>query len=113
MLKESERERKEKAREVPAGLSLMRQLMRRTRILVVEYIIEPLATGFRFINLVMIFAPLILTIPVVCFGSRVGGNTGERSGTLWWYGFLIAMVDKAGPTFIKVGVSADLGFCDR
>jgi aarF domain-containing kinase len=27
---------------------------------------------------------------------------GDRWGAVWWYGFLVASMEAAGPTFIKV-----------
>jgi aarF domain-containing kinase len=101
MLAESERERR--ARSVPdEDCSLVRQLFRTTQLFVIDYIIEPLATGFRFVTLVAIFAPVILTVPLIYVGERVSSKSDERTGTLWWYGFLVASLERAGPTFIKV-----------
>ncbi|KAL1889686.1 hypothetical protein Cpir12675_005690 [Ceratocystis pirilliformis] len=36
-------------------------------------------------------------------GPRVAKQNNERSGTLWWYGFLVQSMEWAGPTFIKLG----------
>ncbi|KAK3503863.1 hypothetical protein B0T13DRAFT_393991 [Neurospora crassa] len=67
------------------------------------YIWEPLCTGIRFLKLVAIFAPVIITVPVIWFGERQPDRDDERSGTLWWYGFLVQAMEWAGPAFIKLG----------
>ncbi|KAI5782712.1 hypothetical protein EDC01DRAFT_664600 [Geopyxis carbonaria] len=99
MLELSEKEKKD-AKSVPEGLSLPWRVLRSIVVLTQNKIIEPLATGFRFLKLVCIFAPLILSIPVVYCGQLV---TGRNGGTLWWYGFLVSTLETAGPTFIKLG----------
>ncbi|KAI4180078.1 MAG: hypothetical protein L6R41_007474 [Letrouitia leprolyta] len=67
------------------------------------YIYEPIATGFRFLHLTVIFVPVIATIPVIWVGRRVKERESERSGTLWWYDFLVRSMERAGPAFIKLG----------
>lgn len=69
-----------------------------------NYIWEPLATGLRFAHLVVIFVPVILTVPVIWIGRRVPDRDNERSGTLWWYAFLVRSMERAGAAFIKVGL---------
>ncbi|KAK2734874.1 hypothetical protein FQN57_001437 [Myotisia sp. PD_48] len=66
-----------------------------------DYVIEVIATGFRFLHLVAIFIPVMATVPVIWFGQRENGR--ERRGTLWWYTFLVSAMERAGPTFIKLG----------
>jgi aarF domain-containing kinase len=66
------------------------------------YVWEPLCTGVRFLQLVAIFVPVIVCVPAVWFGRRQKERDGERSGTLWWYGFLVRAMEHAGPAFIKV-----------
>ncbi|KAK0662913.1 ABC1 family protein C21C3.03 [Lasiodiplodia hormozganensis] len=68
-----------------------------------NYIWEPLATGLRFAHLVVIFVPVILTVPVIWIGRRVPDRDNERSGTLWWYAFLVRSMERAGAAFIKLG----------
>jgi aarF domain-containing kinase len=51
----------------------------------------------------VIFVPVILSVPVIWFGRRQTDKDGERSGTLWWYGFLVQSMELAGPAFIKLG----------
>ncbi|PWN54432.1 ABC1-domain-containing protein [Violaceomyces palustris] len=77
------------------------------------YILEPLGTTKRFIVLLLLFAPVILTAPMLFVGRRREGGRrrgrrvskkeeGERWGAVWWYGFLVKQMERAGPTFIKL-----------
>lgn len=79
------------------ALSLLRRYLR-------FYVLESCATGARFVHLLVIFVPVILASPVTLFGSRVKDRDCERTGTLWWYGFLVRALETAGATFIKVCV---------
>ncbi|PTB69140.1 ABC1-domain-containing protein [Trichoderma citrinoviride] len=67
------------------------------------YVWEPICTGTRFLHLVVIFVPVILSVPAIWLGRRHPDKDGERSGTLWWYGFLVKSMELAGPAFIKLG----------
>jgi aarF domain-containing kinase len=69
------------------------------------YIWEPICTTFRFLHLVFIFVPVILTVPAIWLGRRDPKRGNERTGTLWWYWFLVKSMERAGPAFIKVGIS--------
>ena len=66
------------------------------------YLWEPLCTGVRFLHLVVIFVPVILAVPIIWIGGRQPNRDNERSGTLWWYAFLVKSMELAGPAFIKV-----------
>lgn len=79
-------------------LRLSHQLL----LLVDRYLWEPLCTGVRFLHLVFIFVPVIVTVPAIWFGPRRPSRSNERSGTIWWYGFLVSSMEWAGPAFIKV-----------
>lgn len=68
-----------------------------------RWIWEPLATSVRFLHLVFIFVPVIATIPVIFVGTRQKNRDGDRSGTLWWYSFLVHSMERAGAAFIKLG----------
>lgn len=109
MLEISEAERKA-AHHVSRGIPRERRALKRVELFVFDYIVEPFATGLRFVTLVGIFMPVIMTIPVMWLGRKVG-EEGEREGTVWWYGFLVKSLERAGPTFIKVGrrISEDFG----
>jgi hypothetical protein len=85
------------------------------------YILEPISTFFRFLHLALLFGPVILTSPMLLVGSTTGTTQGgpgagrnteetERWGAIWWHGFLVAQMERAGPTFIKV--STDRCSCD-
>lgn len=67
------------------------------------YFWEPICTGVRFLHLVVIFVPVILTVPAIWIGSRQPDRDNERTGTIWWYGFLVQAMEWAGPAFIKLG----------
>lgn len=66
------------------------------------YLWEPVCTGLRFLHLVFIFVPVFLTVPAIWLGPRIQERDNERSGTLWWYRFLVKSMERAGPAFIKV-----------
>ena len=106
MLEESERERLALRKPSPDQPLILR-ILKRARLLVIECIIEPIATGLRFVHLVVIFVPVILAIPLACAGPRRPDRSNERIGTIWWYSFLIKSMERAGPTFIKVGPLLD------
>ncbi|KAE8148835.1 hypothetical protein BDV25DRAFT_157375 [Aspergillus avenaceus] len=67
------------------------------------YVYDPIATGCRFIHLMIIFLPVIVTIPAVWLGKGIKDRKDVRSGTLWWYHFLVWSMERAGPAFIKLG----------
>jgi len=95
--------RKELAEAVPEGLQGSRKYRRAIWRFLDTYLLEPLATGLRFLHLVLIFVPVIVSVPVVWFGARQADRDNERTGTLWWYGFLVASMERAGAAFIKLG----------
>lgn len=99
MLKVSRDEIEKKIDENDRGLSRVRHKI----LLYLDlYVWEPLWTGIRFLHLVVIFVPVILAVPAIWFGKRQPNQDNERSGTLWWYGFLVKGMEWAGPAFIKV-----------
>ncbi|CEJ90964.1 Putative ABC1 family protein [[Torrubiella] hemipterigena] len=67
------------------------------------WIWEPICTGARFLQLVVIFVPVIICVPAIWVGSRNPDRDNERSGTLWWYNFLVKAMELSGPAFIKLG----------
>ncbi|KUJ20487.1 ubiquinone biosynthesis protein-like protein [Mollisia scopiformis] len=68
-----------------------------------RYLWEPVCTGLRFLHLVVIFVPVMVSVPVMWVGRRDRQRGGERRGCLWWYGFLVRGMERAGPAFIKLG----------
>ena len=95
--------RQELAEYVPERLQNSRKIRRAIWKFVDTYISEPIATGLRFLHLVIIFVPVIATVPVIWFGARVKEKDNERKGTLWWYWFLVSSMERAGAAFIKLG----------
>ncbi|KAK8844680.1 hypothetical protein IAR55_006529 [Kwoniella newhampshirensis] len=75
------------------------------------YIFEPIATLIRFFHLAFLFGPVILTTPMLLVGKperrrKVGKPVTEEQenwGAVWWYGFLVKQMERAGPSFIKLG----------
>ncbi|KAA1075874.1 hypothetical protein PGT21_029159 [Puccinia graminis f. sp. tritici] len=78
-------------------------------------IIEPLATASRFLYLLALFLPVLITSPVVLLEyielahprkrrkvRKDGTLITERASTSWWYKLLVSSTQKAGPTFIKL-----------
>ncbi|OAG08198.1 ABC1-domain-containing protein [Paraphaeosphaeria sporulosa] len=98
-----EASRKELKEQVPKAIKNSKKYRRGIYFFVDLYIIEPICTGLRFLHLVIIFVPVIVTIPSIWFGQRQPGRDNERSGTLWWYAFLVASMERAGAAFIKLG----------
>lgn len=95
--------RKELEEQVPDQLKNSKKVRVTIWKFVDTWIVEPIATGFRFLHLVIIFVPVIATVPVMWFGARQADRDNERRGTLWWYGFLVASMERAGAAFIKLG----------
>ena len=95
--------RKEIEKKVPDNVHGLKRIWRTTIYVLDQYLYEPLATTFRFFHLVVIFVPVILGVPAIWIGGRVKDRDNERSGTLWWYGFLVSSMERAGPAFIKLG----------
>ncbi|KAL8720741.1 MAG: hypothetical protein Q9225_002441 [Loekoesia sp. 1 TL-2023] len=98
-----EASRKEIRKEVPESVHGLTRVWREIGLFLDLYIYEPIATGFRLLHLAVIFIPVIATIPVIWLGRRVKERDGERTGTLWWYNFLVRSMERAGPAFIKLG----------
>lgn len=100
MLEVSRKEIKKAVGENDTGLTRVRHHI----VLFLDlYIWEPLCTGVRFLQLVVIFVPVLLTVPAIWIGPRQPKRDNERAGTLWWYGFLVKAMEWAGPAFIKLG----------
>ncbi|KAF2735082.1 ABC1 family protein-like protein [Polyplosphaeria fusca] len=100
MLEASTKELKD---HVPRSLQNSKKYRRGVYFFVDMYIIEPICTGLRFLHLVIIFVPVIATIPVIWLGTRQKERHNVKSGTLWWYRFLVRSMERAGAAFIKLG----------
>ena len=94
--------REEIRKKIPDDVHGLNRLFRCVIFFIDQYIYEQVATSLRFLYLVVIFVPVIVTIPVIWFGGRQKDRDNERAGTLWWYGFLVSAMESAGPAFIKV-----------
>lgn len=101
-LEASRRETQEDHKAYTENVSPPRCSYRKLIVFFCEWIYEPIATMLRFLHLMVIFVPVLVTIPVISVGDRVPERSDERRGTLWWYLFLVNSMEKAGPTFIKV-----------
>ena len=97
-----EASREEIRKKIPEDSHGLKRLYRTVVFVLDQYIYEPIATSIRFFHLVVIFVPVIVTIPVIWFGGRKSKDA-DRSGTIWWYGFLVSSMERAGPAFIKLG----------
>ncbi|KLJ08301.1 aarF domain-containing kinase [Blastomyces silverae] len=95
--------REEALRVIPDDLHVIVRFCWSVYIFVDRYVVEPVATALRLLHLVVIFVPVIATVPVIWIGGRVKSRDGERSGTLWWYAFLVRGMERAGAAFIKLG----------
>jgi aarF domain-containing kinase len=79
-----------------------------------DYIYNPVATCLRFVQLVVLFGPVIVSLPMVLFGpitvhDFLSENVGDlvfkskdRLGAVIWYKYLTWTMELAGPSFIKV-----------
>ncbi|TFK56667.1 ABC1-domain-containing protein [Heliocybe sulcata] len=63
---------------------------------------EPILTARRFIHLLALFLPVLISAPMVLVGLPEAKYEGDRWGAVWWYGFLVEQMERAGPTFIKL-----------
>lgn len=97
-----EASRAEIEKSIPDHVHGIRRAWHGLYLFVDKFIFEPIATGFRFLHLVVIFVPVIAAVPIIWFGRRRKDHDNERTGTLWWYRFLVYSMERAGPTFIKV-----------
>ncbi|KAK5213305.1 hypothetical protein LTR41_000884 [Exophiala xenobiotica] len=98
-----EASRREISKKVPEDAHGLRRFYKSIIYFLDQYIYEPFATGVRFLYLVVIFVPVIATVPIVFVGTRRKDRDNERSGTIWWYSFLVTAMERAGPAFIKLG----------
>ena len=97
-----EASRAEIQKHVPDNIHGLRRAWQGLLLVLDNCIYEPIATGLRFLHLVIIFVPVLLATPAIWLGNRVKERDNERTGTLWWYGFLVHSMERAGPAFIKV-----------
>lgn len=97
------------------------RLFYRIKFALETFIIEPLTTFARFLELSCIFAPVLLSYPMSFFGKRKRRLVDSaRSGARLWYRYLRWSAEMAGPSFIKLGQWAasrtdifSKGLCDE
>ncbi|KAI8981392.1 ABC1-domain-containing protein [Trametes punicea] len=80
-----------------------RSLLRRILSFLRERLIEPILTAKRFVYLCFVFVPVLLAAPMLLIGPPEEQYGGDKWGAVWWYGFLTSQMQRAGPTFIKLG----------
>jgi len=51
---------------------------------------------------VFIFVPVMVCVPMVWVGRPKEDGKGVGWGAVWWFGFLVNGMERAGPAFIKV-----------
>ncbi|KAL9060174.1 MAG: hypothetical protein Q9162_000788 [Coniocarpon cinnabarinum] len=95
--------REEIESQVPEFVSSSHRIRHAVYYVIDTYLWEPMCTGLRFLHLLVIFVPVIATVPLIWLGRRQNHRSNERSGTLWWYGFLVSSMERAGAAFIKLG----------
>jgi aarF domain-containing kinase len=69
-----------------------------------NWVLEPILTIRRLAHILILFVPVVITVPVVFFGEK-SIKESQTQGTLWWFDFLAKQMERAGPTFIKVKLS--------
>ena len=94
--------------QMSSPMELRRSIFRRILTFLRDRVWEPLRTSARFIHILLLFTPVLVTAPMVLIGSRRRRRDGERWGAVWWYGLLVAQMQRAGPTFIKVQIALKL-----
>ncbi|KAK9719075.1 hypothetical protein K7432_005054 [Basidiobolus ranarum] len=82
--------------------SLIVRIIHQFRNVLSIYIFEPIRISCRFVYLLIVFVPLVVTAPVVFLGKRNPERENETTGSLWWYDFVVLQMERAGPTFIKL-----------
>ena len=104
-----EASREEIDNDLPSPIANSNHVRRKIYYYIDTYIWEPLCTGLRFCHLVIIFVPVIVSVPAVWIGRRNPDRDNERSGALWWYGLLVRSMEGAGAAFIKVALTFFMG----
>lgn len=99
-----EASREELRKTVSADARGFTRLRQQVYVFLYSYVYDPIATGFRFLHLAVIFLPVLVSVPVIWIGGRNPERNNERWGTLWWFDFLVKSMERAGPAFIKVRV---------
>lgn len=70
------------------------------RLSLIDHVWECILTAKRFIYLLFLFMPVLISSPMLLVGKP---QKSLKWGAVWWYGLLVSRMEAAGPTFIKVG----------
>lgn len=92
-----QQQKSQKEREKNLLSSFFRRIFYYLNYSIKDYIIEPLKTATRFVELMCIFLPLLLASPVVLYDRR-----GQKGAKLW-YRYMRWTAEIAGASFIKLG----------
>lgn len=88
-----------KARNLPPFLGLLYRI----GFFLSDYVVEPLVTFARFLELTALFLPLLLTAPICWMGPRDKNSTDKtRAGARIWYIYLRWTAQVAGASFVKL-----------
>ncbi|KAI5965640.1 uncharacterized protein KGF55_001002 [Candida pseudojiufengensis] len=70
-----------------------------------DYVLDPIVTFSRFLQLSCIFLPVLLSSPICWFGRKHKTENGDyvRTGATLWYRYLRWSAEQAGASFIKLG----------
>ncbi|CAK5264490.1 unnamed protein product [Mycena citricolor] len=74
----------------------------RLRAFIRDRLWEPFLTAGRFVYLVVLFIPVIISCPMLLIGRPEKRLRGDRWGAVWWYNLLVTQMETAGPAFIKL-----------
>ncbi|RLV96215.1 ABC1 family protein [Spathaspora sp. JA1] len=100
LYKASQREETEQhdlfRQEMKSHSNVLKRIYYKVQFALTDYIIDPTITFIRFMELSLIFVPLLITSPICWFGKR---NSGARL----WYKLLRHAAELAGASFIKLG----------
>ncbi|KAI8068084.1 hypothetical protein BC940DRAFT_300287 [Gongronella butleri] len=95
-----EHEQDELISSVHEGTLLWSDWVRCIGVFLDDWVLEPLLTLRRFVHIVVLFGPVLITSPALLMGTKVDHD--ETTGALWWYDFLADQMERAGPSFIKL-----------
>lgn len=70
---------------------------------VADYIVDPCITFVRFLELTLLFIPLLLSSPICWIGHKDKSGDRTRSGARLWFSYLRWTAEVAGASFIKLG----------
>lgn len=94
---------KEEYRERQSKRSYIIGLIFRLKFVLDDYLVEPIVTFARFLELTILFLPLLLAAPMCWLGPRDKTSLERtRAGALLWFRYLRWTAEVAGASFIKL-----------